>query len=145
MTDDITKNWLWKPGQSGNPKGRPPKKSALTEVLKMKGEAIVARGNEEITAKDALAQAVWGLILTGEVWLSGRRLEVESVTEWASVVKWLYGHMDTKRDETEDGTVMEVRVVRVDKPYPKHAGIVEVVEPPSTGLAEGWEGGQDDE
>lgn len=32
--DNTSKPWLWQPGQSGNPNGRPPKGYSITEMFK---------------------------------------------------------------------------------------------------------------
>lgn len=116
MTKIITNTGRWKPGQSGNPKGRRPKGRALSEMLRMKGDEIVSIGGEAISAQEALAKAVWQFVITGEVWLLGKKLEAQNVGEWASVVKWLYTHVEppTLR-ENEAEPELVVRVVRADK------------------------------
>lgn len=116
MTKIVTNGGRWKPGQSGNPKGRKPKGRALTEILKLKGEGLVSVGGEEISAQDALAEAVWQFVTRGEVWLSGKKLSAQNVTEWANVVKWLYTHIEpVSMSEPEMETELVVRVVREDK------------------------------
>jgi hypothetical protein len=111
MTEIVTKSSRWKPGQSGNPRGRPLKSRALTEILLEQGNAPVMTPEQEISAKEAVARALWQFAVTGEVWLAGKRLEAKSVTEWANVVKWLYGHA-----ETNEVVESVVRVVRADRP-----------------------------
>jgi hypothetical protein len=120
MAKSIAQNLSrWKPGQSGNPKGRPPKQRALTELLRMEGEKPILVGGEEVIGQEALAKAVWQLALTGEVWLAGKRLAAGSVTEWTNVVKWLYMQVEppTAVEPQEEPEIM-VRVVRVESPLP---------------------------
>lgn len=115
MTKIITNPGRWQPGQSGNPKGRKPKGRALTEILQIKGELVVGIGGEQRTAQDALAEAVWQFVLTGEVWLMGKKLEAQSIGEWASVVKWLYSHVEpANMAEPEQEPELIVRVTRED-------------------------------
>src|SRR6185295_9164324 len=95
MTDQIIKNpGQWKRGQTGNPAGRPQQNRALTELLRLKGADVMVIGDTEITAREALAGALWHFVTTGEVRLAGKHLIAHSVTEWASVVKWLYTYVE---------------------------------------------------
>lgn len=118
MTNIITKPGQWKRGQSGNPKGRTPNSRTLTEILRAKGDEPVTVGGEVTSRQDILAKAVWQFVTTGEVMLSGKLLAAESVSEWASVVKWLYTHIEpTTSRNTEEAEII-VRVTREDKIYP---------------------------
>ena len=119
MSNIITNPGQWKTGQSGNPKGRKPNSRTLTDVLRLKGDEPVTIGGEVTSRQDMLAKAVWQLVTTGEVWLNGRTLAAESVSEWASVVKWLYAHIEptTARQMEEEAEII-VRVTREDKIYP---------------------------
>jgi hypothetical protein len=120
MAKSIAQNSSrWTAGQSGNPKGRPPKQRMLTDLLRIEGEKSIVVGGEEVAGQEALAKAVWQFALTGEVWLSGKRLVAESVKEWASVVKWLYMQVEppTAVEAPEEPEVV-VRVVRVEAPLP---------------------------
>ncbi len=102
----------WKKGQSGNPKGNVPKRRALTEMLRLKGEERVMVGGEEMTAKEILTQAVWQFVMAGEVWLLGKHLEASSIREWTDVVKWLYVYVEPPRMRDEPDPEIVVRVVR---------------------------------
>lgn len=117
MTEQITKNQphRWKAGESGNPKGRPKVDRALTELLRLQGQEPIEVNGEIMTAQQIVAKAVWHLAVRGEVWLAGRRLTAESVTEWIAVVKWLYTHIEPpKLHESDSEPEMIVRVVRED-------------------------------
>jgi hypothetical protein len=116
MTKIITNAGRWKPGQSGNPKGRKPKGRALTEILRLKGQKLIVVGSEHYTAEEALAEAVWQFVLTGEVQLMGNYLKAQNIGEWASVVKWLYSHVEpASMNEPEHEPEIIVRVMREDK------------------------------
>jgi hypothetical protein len=117
MTEAVTRTWLWKPGQSGNPKGRPPKNRVLTEMLRERAQDVLTIGGQEMPAQEAVARAVWQLVTTGEVWLAGKRLEAESVSEWAAVVKWLYTYVEPPkaRDDAAEHEMI-VHVVREPRP-----------------------------
>lgn len=119
MSNMIINPGQWQPGQSGNPKGRKPKDRLLTEMLRIKGDEPMVIGGEVVTAQEALATSVWQFVTTGEVQLSGKLLAAESVSEWASVVKWLYAHIEptTSRNTGEEAEII-VRVTREDKIYP---------------------------
>ncbi|HLU08067.1 MAG TPA: DUF5681 domain-containing protein [Oceanobacillus sp.] len=115
MSKMTTNSGRWQPGQSGNPKGRRKQGGELAEMLRVKGEEIFTIGGEEITAKEAVAKAIWQFAMTGEVWLAGKHMVAQNVYEWASVVKWLYAHLDTMRKpEAESEPELIVRVVRED-------------------------------
>ena len=115
MTNKIINEGNWKPGQSGNFKGRPSQKQVLTEVLRAKGNMVMEIGGDGKTAKEVLAAAVWQFVTSGEVSLAGKTLQAESVTEWASVVKWLYTHLEppyqNKSNDDEEPEFV-VRIVR---------------------------------
>ncbi len=119
MTENITnlRPQIWKAGQSGNPKGRPPRNRALTEILRLQGKEAIEVNGTMISAQEIVAKALWHLAAHGEVWLSGRRLSAESVSEWVNVVKWLYTYIEPpKNGEGVAETEMVVRVVREDAP-----------------------------
>jgi hypothetical protein len=116
MSNLITKRGRWKSGESGNPKGRPPVSRALTEMLRLEGDQVLSIGGEAISAKVVLARAVWQFVTTGEVLLAGTRLKAETINDWASVVKWLYAHIEPPQTgEPEQEPEMVVRIVRVDE------------------------------
>src|SRR5262245_57954551 len=68
----------WQIGKSGNPEGRPAKHRALTEMLRMGSEEQVTVGGDVMSGKEALAKAVWQFVITGEVWLQGKKLEADT-------------------------------------------------------------------
>jgi len=81
-------------GKSGNPKGRPPKSRALTEILKRGGSKTVEVDGKKISGKRFISMRIWELATTGQVKFDGRIVKVSSVREWADIVKWIYSHID---------------------------------------------------
>lgn len=127
MTKIITNSGRWKSGQSGNPKGRPRKQDSLSQLLRLEGDATLIIGDEVLSAREALAKIVWQLAINGEVWLGGKRLETKSVTEWVSVVRWLYDRLELPDTiEMEQAPEMIVRVLREDK-APLDGSLAELV------------------
>lgn len=113
MTRIITTNGRWLPGQSGNPHGRPVGGQPLTELLRLRGEKLVMVGNEEMTAREAVAEAIWQFINTGQVKLDKKVLKASSISEWADVVRWLYNYLEpARRRAIESEAEVVVRVVR---------------------------------
>ena len=85
----------WKPGQSGNPAGKPPKSRALTEILEAAGNKTLADADgKKVARKRLLAQLLWEVATTGKATFpDGRVLEVAPV-DYLTVVKFLYQHID---------------------------------------------------
>ena len=83
----------WKPGQSGNPKGRPPKKDCLTSLLKDELERIDPEDKQKRTWKELVVLATLRLAIKGhptalkEVWeRSDGKVSVAAQAESKSVV-----------------------------------------------------------
>ncbi len=55
----------WQPGQSGNPRGRPPKKRALSNMLEHGGR-LKLRGSDE-TAQKQMVKRIWEGLSTGRM------------------------------------------------------------------------------
>lgn len=112
----MAKPQSWTKGQSGNPKGRPPKERALTRILAEGGNEPLVMGGETLTGNVALARRIWHFVTLGEITLGGTTLRAESVADWLAAVKWLYTHIDGPAQVEGDGeNELVVTVMRGDK------------------------------
>ena len=58
----------WRPGQSGNPNGRPRKAKCLTHALTEYGKRIVdAPDGHKTTLQELLVKTLWNLALSGDL------------------------------------------------------------------------------
>jgi hypothetical protein len=83
----------WKPGQSGNPAGRPKKGKTLTDILEKHGRKRdvlykdPATGEQRyMSRKEALAKELWMLALKGDV----------------QAIKYIYDRIDGKPEQAID-------------------------------------------
>lgn len=85
----------FKEGQSGNPKGRPPKARALTNLLEKAGKKKVIVGGKEIARNHFLADAIWQAITEAKVTLPDGMGEMKvGSDDWWDAVQFLYKHVD---------------------------------------------------
>src|SRR6266511_4640733 len=99
----------FKPGQSGNPRGGPPKSRAMTTVLAKLGDhpVLVDESRQIIDGKTFVATKVWELLTTGHVTLGEQVLTLEDGREWFEVAKWLYAHVDGPSRPVPDTTARD--------------------------------------
>lgn len=97
----------FKKGEVANPKGRPPKGRALTELLTKAGN----RDNR----KKLLAELVWTFATTGEVTVHGKTYKAEDIQDLLAAWKWIYQHIDgpapSHVDVTSDGAPLNGPVI----------------------------------
>lgn len=86
----------WKPGQSGNPKGRPKKNRALTEILARAGSKTAEDcDGKRRSGKRIVARLLWQAATTGVVQFpDSKETMALSLSDWLGIVKFLYGHID---------------------------------------------------
>lgn len=85
----------FQPGESGNPKGRPPKSRALTEILNRAGSRTIEVNGQKMSGRRFVARALWELATTGQTVLPGREKPIEAGPQaWLDVVKFLYAQID---------------------------------------------------
>lgn len=86
----------WKPGQSGNPKGRPPKHRALTDLLEKAGSKTVEDiDGKKRNSKRILARIMWEFVINGKAQFpDGSVIVAEDSDDWLAVAKFIYQHID---------------------------------------------------
>ncbi|MEL6527575.1 MAG: DUF5681 domain-containing protein [Chloroflexota bacterium] len=86
----------FKKGQSGNPRGRPPKSRTLSNILSARAEDLVPTpdGTDLRTQQEIVADLLWQFATTGEVKLASGTLQADNIKDWVNAVSWLYTHID---------------------------------------------------
>lgn len=103
-------------GESGNPKGRPPKHRQLTAILEKAGNAKKVYG-DGVAPKKLLAELLWQAAATGTVTFPGdtdaTKLDMQ---DWIGVVKFIYSHIDgPPKTEVDITSAGEQLFIRMDK------------------------------
>lgn len=108
-------------GQSGNPKGRPPKARALTALLERTGKKKKL-GSTDLpqSAKTMLVENIWLGLATGTLQFPDGRTFVLDAVEWTSLAKLVFAQIDgpppAALDVTSDGEkVSAIQVIEVVK------------------------------
>ena len=98
----------FKPGQSGNPKGRPKKELCLTDILREQANIEdVETLQGKIKRKHAIANKLWELAMSGDV----------------AALKYLYDRVDGRPIETvKQDLVVEDRSLQVEYIGPEVKG-----------------------
>jgi len=105
----------FRPGQSGNPNGRPTKKRALTEILERAGAATVLVDGKKITGKHLVARLLWQAATTATVQFPDSVPMGVALEDWIAIVKFIYTQVDgppkSEMDITSDGGPIVFKVV----------------------------------
>lgn len=113
----------FKPGMSGNPKGRPPKSRALSELLaKGAGIKIAIPPDDpqaEMDAKDVFVQHVWEAVTMGRITFpDGRTLTLDAV-DFSTFARLLLNQIDgpppAAVDVTSGGKPIAPQIIEVIK------------------------------
>lgn len=100
ITNRDDKPWLFKPGQSGNPKGRPPGGHSITEAVK-------ALMDNQPEVRDAMVKQIVAMALNGDIstirtlwaYMDGMPRQQTDITSGGQPLPILGGM--TKEKETE--------------------------------------------
>lgn len=99
-------------GVTNNPKGRPPKNRALTEILERAGAASLDIKGERVSGKRLLARMLWEAATTGKVTLPDENTIALDADQWLGVAKFIYTQVDGPPKQTfEQSGDVTIRVV----------------------------------
>ena len=91
-------------GNRNNPKGRPPKNKALTDMLEVSLGRTLEYGGKRINGKRVLADLVTECLTTGKVLFPGDEKEsIVSISDWIGMVKWVYDRVDGRPIQAVEG------------------------------------------
>lgn len=108
-------------GNRNNPKGRPPKNKALTDMLEVSLGRVVEVDGKRINGKRLLADMITSCLTTGRVkFPNDEKDSIISIPDWIGMVKWVYERVDGKPVQAVEGTgddgefVINVKLVEND-------------------------------
>jgi hypothetical protein len=83
-------------GQSGNPKGRPTKGRALTDILERAGsKSIVLKDGKKVSRKQLIADMLWEAAVSyGVTFPDGEFRKLADAGDWFNIIQFLYRHID---------------------------------------------------
>lgn len=98
-------------GQSGNPKGRPAKKRALTNLLERGGNKKFKATDGEIAAKKLFAERIWQGLATGRMDFGDGTLITLDAQAYIALAKLVLGQIDgppkAEVDVTSEGKAIK--------------------------------------
>ncbi len=83
----------FKPGISGNPKGRPPKKRALTNLLERGGNVKIQTEQGEISAKKMVVARIWEGLATGVLTFGQNVIALDS-DDYIAMLRFVFTQVD---------------------------------------------------
>ncbi len=106
----------WQPGQSGNPRGRPPKHRALTTLLEKALARTVEYEGKRISGRRLLARMVAEILTKGKAHYPDGTILTVSPNDWLDIMRWAYGHIDGPPKQAlevtgENGGALEIHYV----------------------------------
>jgi hypothetical protein len=107
-------------GVSGNPKGRPPKSRALTEILERAGSASLDINGKRVSGKQLLARLAWEAATTGKVTFPAESPEGEArvvgldADQWLQVLKFIYSQTDGPPKQVTEVTGANAGPLRIE-------------------------------
>lgn len=85
---------LWKPGQSGNPAGKPPNSRALATLLREAGEKKIKKNGHFVARNAVVAEGVYELLTLGETILPNKTKIKVNARDWLELMKFVHTHVD---------------------------------------------------
>lgn len=89
-----TRAGLWKPGQSGNPAGKPPNSRALATLLREAGDKKIRKDGHFVARNAIVAEGIYELLTLGETILPNKTKIKVNARDWLELVKFVHTHVD---------------------------------------------------